>query len=67
MIVIQNFPSVAALVGWLHNARVACGRRDFAKWLSGYMSHRELVVHDRQYFYWDCIDLLRMEDAQNVG
>lgn len=66
MIVIQSFPTVAALAGWLHNARIRYGRRNFAEWLSGYMHHREFVVNDRVYLYRDCINLLRMEDMQNA-
>lgn len=66
MIVIQNFDTVAALMGWLHNARIRYGRRNFAEWLSGYLAHRELVVNGRMYLYRDCINLLRMEDMQNA-
>ena len=62
MIVIQNFMTVADLVGWLHNARIRYGRRNFAEWLSGYLAHRELVVNGRIFLYRDCINLLRMEE-----
>lgn len=62
MIVIQNFMTVADLAGWLHNARIRYGRRNFAEWLSGYLAHRELVVNGRIYLYRDCINLLRMEE-----
>ena len=66
MIVIQNFMTVADLAGWLHNARIRYGRRNFSEWLSGYLVHRELVVNGRMYLYRDCINLLRMEDMQNA-
>lgn len=62
MIVIQNFMTVADLAGWLHNARIRYGRRNFAEWLSGYLAHRELVVNGRIFLYRDCINLLRMEE-----
>lgn len=67
MIVIQNFPTVAALQGWLHNARMRQGRRDFAEWLSRYLRERDFVVNDRQYRFRDCINLLNGEDGYNVG
>ena len=62
MIVIQNFMTVADLAGWLHNARIRYGRRNFAEWLSGYLAPRELVVNGRIFLYRDCINLLRMEE-----
>ena len=65
MIVIQNFPTVASLAGWLHNARIRYGKRNFADWLADYMHNRELTVNGRIYWFRDCINLLRMED-QNV-
>lgn len=66
MIIIQDFPSIAALVGWLHNAQLRQGRRNFANWLAGYTRNRELVVNGRTYRFADCINLLKAEDLFNV-
>lgn len=61
MIVIQNFPTVASLVGWLNNARLRQGKRNFAEWLSRYMTNRELTVNGYEYRFRDCINLLKEE------
>ncbi len=58
MIIIQRFPSVAALSGWLNNARVRRGQHDFAEWLADYTRNRELTVNDKHYQYADCIQLV---------
>lgn len=61
MIVIQSFPSVAALRGWLHNARI--GHKDqysFTQWLYKYLSSgRELTAGGQTYGYRDCMELLQ--------
>lgn len=67
MIVIQRFPTVASLVGFLHNARLRYGKHNFADWLAEYTRNRELVVNGFTFRYRDCINLLRTEDGQNVG
>lgn len=65
MIVIQNFPTMASLVGFLHNARLRYGKRNFAEWLARYTVNRELVVNSKVFRYRDCINLMK-EDALNV-
>lgn len=65
MIVIQNFPTMASLVGFLHNARLRCGKHNFAEWLARYTVNRELVVNNKVFRYRDCINLMK-EDALNV-
>ena len=67
MIVIQRFPTVAELVGWLHNARLRKGPHGFSEWLMRYTRNRELTVNDRVYPYKECINLLRMEDYRRAG
>ena len=67
MIIIQSFPTVAALVGFLNNARLRQGKRRFADWLTEYTRGRDLVVNGRLYRVGDCINLLNMEGVQNVG
>ena len=63
MIVIQTFPTVASLVGWLNNARIRYGKRNFAEWLAGYTRNRDLVVNNRMYRFSDCINLLNEAEA----
>lgn len=60
-IVIQRFPSVAALVGWLNNASLRCDRHSFSGWLMGYTRNRELVVNNKIYRYAECLQLLKQE------
>ena len=67
MIIIQKFPTVAVLAGWLHNAQLRKGPYDFSEWLLRYTRNRELTVNNRVYRFQDCINLLRMEDLQNAG
>lgn len=61
MIVIQNFPTVASLAGWLNNARIRQGKRNFAEWLAEYLTNRELTVNGYEYRYRDCVNLVREE------
>lgn len=65
MIVIQNFPTMASLVGFLHNARLRYGKHNFAEWLARYTVNRELVVNNKVFRYRDCINLVK-EEALNV-
>ena len=60
MIVIQDFPSVAALRGWLHNKRFHCRDQSaFQKWLRGYLSDgREITARGRTYYFDDCMHLM---------
>lgn len=58
-IVIQRFPSVAALVGWLNNASLRYDRHNFSTWLMRYTRDRELVVNDRVYRYAECLNLIK--------
>lgn len=67
MIIIQDFPTVASLAGWLNNARLRHGKHDFAAWLSQYMTGRDMVVNGRQYRYHDCINLVREAYGNGLG
>ena len=68
MIVIQNFPSVAALRGWLHNARCRCkDQYSFTQWLFKYLSMgRELTACGQVYDYRACMELLRHTEEQQI-
>lgn len=58
-IVIQRFPSVAALLGWLNNASLRYDKHSFSGWLMRYTRNRELVVNDRVYRYAECLQLIK--------
>lgn len=65
MIVIQSFPSTAALIGWLQNRRYSCNdHRAFVRWLQGYIAGgREITVRGRQYDYRECVMLMKSAGA----
>ena len=66
MIVIQSFPTVASLAGFLNNMAIRQGKHRFADWLAKYTRNRDLVVNGRTFRYSDCINLLKMEGATNA-